>query len=63
MTPEDWKKLFKKHKITSKKYGGDDIYSWAVFKDGRPVVTGCSRNEADYYKKRTAEESEKNLET
>ena len=31
-TEENWKKLFKKHKITSKKYMGDDIYSWAVLK-------------------------------
>jgi len=57
-TEENWKKLFKKHKITSKKYMGDDIYSWAVFKNGRPIVTGCSRNEASYYKKLTAEKEE-----
>lgn len=35
-------------RITAKKYNGDDIYSWAVFLDGRPVVTGMSQREAAY---------------
>lgn len=30
------------------KYMGDDAYSWAVFLDGRPVMTGLSRSEAQY---------------
>jgi hypothetical protein len=36
-------------KITTRKYLGDDRYSWAVFRDGRPVVTGLSQREARYY--------------
>lgn len=46
------------------KYDGDDMYSWAVFKaedvkgmcspimygQAKPLVAGCSRNEANYYK-------------
>ena len=37
-------------KITMRKHMGDDAYSWAVFKDGRPVITGLSRTEAVYHK-------------
>lgn len=37
-----------KHRVTIKKHAGDDIYSWAVFLDGRPVLTGLSRREATY---------------
>lgn len=44
-----------KPKITARKYLGDDKYSWAVFKDGRPVVTGLMRSEVAYYKKLVAE--------
>ena len=47
------------------KYEGDDIYSWAVFKashvkglkgivfygQAQPLVCGCSKNEANHYKK------------
>jgi hypothetical protein len=44
-----------KPKITARKYLGDDQYSWAVFKDGRPVVTGLTRREVAYYKKLVAE--------
>ena len=40
-----------KAKITARKYLGDDKYSWAVFRDGRPVVTGLTRREVAYYKK------------
>ena len=53
-----------KNKLTIRKYNGDDIYSWAVFKvedvkgirgvvfygQAKPLVSGCSRNEARYYK-------------
>jgi len=42
-------------KFTIKKYEGDDAYSWAVFKDGVPVVTGCSRTEASYHRNRLKE--------
>ena len=44
-----------KPNITARKYLGDDQYSWAVFKDGRPVVTGLTRREVAYYKKLVAE--------
>lgn len=37
--------------ITTRKYMGDDAYSWAVFVNGLPVVTGCSRTEAAYHRK------------
>lgn len=33
-------------KYTCKKYMGDDLYSWAVFKDGRPVATGMGQHQA-----------------
>lgn len=48
---DELKKLCKKHKITAKKFGGDDCYSWAVFEQGRPVVTGLGRLEVNYYKR------------
>lgn len=41
----------RKPKITARKYGGDDEYSWAVFVDARPAFTGLSRREVAYYKK------------
>ncbi len=28
---------------------GDDLYSWAVFLDGHPVITGLSKREAVYH--------------
>lgn len=39
-----------KHKITARKYQGDDSYSWAVFVDGRPMMTGLTKSEVPYYK-------------
>ena len=42
-------------KITARKYMGDDAYSWAVFVDGRPAVTGLSKREVPYYKKQMEE--------
>ena len=44
-----------KPKITSRKYQGNDAYSWAIFVNGVPVVTGLSRNEVPYYKKKISE--------
>lgn len=44
-----------KSRITARKYEGDDAYSWAVFVDGRPLVTGLSRREVPYYKKQAEE--------
>ncbi len=43
--------LFKEHRITSRKYMGDDEYSWAVFVAGRPMMTGLSKPEVLYYKR------------
>lgn len=40
-----------KPKITAKKYMGDDSASWAVFVDGRAVVTGLTKSEVPYYKR------------
>ena len=40
-----------KPKITARKYEGDDVYSWAVFIDGRPVYTGLDRRSVAHYKK------------
>lgn len=40
----------KKPKITSRKYEGDDMYSWAIFVNDQPVMTGLSRDEMFYYK-------------
>jgi hypothetical protein len=37
-------------RVTTRKYMGDDLYSWAVFVDGYPKWTGLSKREAQYYK-------------
>jgi hypothetical protein len=39
-----------------KKYMGDDQYSWAIFKDGKPYVTGESRTQASYLLKKFRKE-------
>lgn len=39
-----------KPKITMRKYNGDDAYSWAVFVNGQPVITGLTQSEARYHK-------------
>ena len=39
-------------KWTCKKYMGDDLYSWALFKNGVPVMEGMSQSEARYHKKK-----------
>lgn len=41
----------KEPKITSRKYGGDDAYSWAVFVDDKVKYTGLSRASLAHYKK------------
>lgn len=47
-------------RVTARKYQGDDLASWAIFVDGRPVVTGLYRREVPYWRKRiTAELAEK----
>ncbi len=40
-------KLRRKRSSVSK-YEGDDLYSWALFVDGRAVYTGMSRSEAKW---------------
>ena len=46
-------------KYTIKKYGGDDQYSWAVFKDGRPIMTGLSRRDAQWRRDEFRKEEKK----
>lgn len=45
-------------KVTIRKYKGDDSCSWAVFRSDRvtPIYTGCSRREAEYFKRVTEKE-------
>lgn len=40
-----------KSRVSARKYGGDDAYSWAVFIDELPMVTGLTKSEVSYYKK------------
>lgn len=44
----------KQHRDHSRidRYEGDDIYSWALFVNGRPVFTGMSRQEATWRRDR-----------
>jgi len=35
-------------RITIRKYEGDDRYSWALFVDGRPAMTGMGHAQAQY---------------
>lgn len=46
-------------KITVAKYMGDDKYSWAVFIDSRPVLTGLTRSTARYERERIKREEKK----
>lgn len=56
----------KSGQFTIRKFNGDDSYSWAVFRkddlpkghrgivfwgEAHPVVSGCSRSEANYHKR------------
>ena len=40
-----------KVRVTARKHGGDDAYSYAVFQDGRVFgsLTGLTRRQATYY--------------
>jgi hypothetical protein len=40
----------KRSRVATRKYMGDDLYSWAVFVDGRVKWTGLSKWEAYYYR-------------
>ena len=44
-----------KSKVTARKYEGDDMYSWAVFIDDRPIYTGLDRASLPHYKKMAKE--------
>ena len=45
-------RLYRLHGITSRKYGGDDKYSWAVLHNGHCCVSGLTKREVEFYKKR-----------
>lgn len=49
----------KKSIYTMKKYEGDDLYSWAIFKNGKVYISGESRQQASYLLKKLRKE-EKN---
>lgn len=53
MNPVYLKKI--KSRISACKFQSDDHWSWAVFIDGLPFVTGLGKNEIPYYKKRAIE--------
>lgn len=53
MTPEQ--KLRKKASRIGK-YEGDDLYSWALFINGRANYTGMSRSEASWRRDRYVED-------
>lgn len=42
-------------RVKVRKSGGDDLYSWAVFVDGRERWNGMSRDCATYYRKKEIE--------
>lgn len=44
-----------KSKITARKLGGNDRFSWAVLVNGSPVITGLSRDEAQYHRRHIVE--------
>lgn len=48
-----------KTQVTVRKVGGDDAYSWAVLRNGRPMITGLSKTEAAYHKRKITEMFEK----
>lgn len=43
--------MSKRSRVTARKYMGDDAYSWAIFVDGVPRLTGLSKREVPYYAK------------
>ena len=55
-TEEELKKLYKKYKISAKKFDGDDAYSWHIFVNSIPKYYGrLTKDEVPYYKKRVLE--------
>jgi hypothetical protein len=53
-TPKKYPRKVTSH-VTARKYEGDDEYSWAVFIDGRPRVTGLNRSIVPHYRKQAHE--------
>jgi len=53
----------KKVKFSIRKYNGDDVYSWAVFRSDfeSPIVSGLARVEAIYYRETLKKEHEEKL--
>lgn len=45
-------------RVTARKYLGDDALSWAVFVDGRAIITGLSKREVPYWKERIEKDLE-----
>jgi hypothetical protein len=48
-------------RVTASKYEGDDAYSWAIFIDNRPFVTGLGRSETSHYRSKAHEEVAKRM--
>jgi hypothetical protein len=46
------------NRVKARKFGGDDAYSWAVFVDGRMFVSGESKQQAQWLKKKFIKELE-----
>lgn len=45
------KKALPKNRVKIRKDGGDDLYSWALFIDGKMKWNGMDRNEAEWRKR------------
>lgn len=50
-------------RVKIRKYMGDDLYSWAVFVDGRPIITGLSQHSAHFEKIQAYKRLSKNTAT
>lgn len=43
-------------RVRIRKWGGDDIYSWAMFVDGQVSYSGMSKSEAEWRRRRFIDE-------
>ena len=59
MATKEQLREFRKYKITTRRYGGNDSYSWAVFLNNVPKVTGVARKSLHYYKCLVLEQEKK----
>lgn len=48
----------RKKSVRIMKWGGDDIYSWSMFLNGREVYSGMSKSEASWRRNRYIESGE-----